>query len=364
MLALHLTGVIGPRRLKAARTAFPDLADLFGATEEALSELPDWTPSCARKVLGIQDGERSLAVERELEEAAAHGIEALLEEDPAYPAPFRDLYDPPFVLWRWGGSRDADAKAIAVIGCRKPSPYGQQAAFRLAQDIARSGYVVVSGLARGIDSTAHLGALQVPGGRTLAFLGSGLLNLYPSENRKLAERIRENGALYSEYPLRAKPMAMHFPQRNRLISAASRGVLVVEANMDSGSFITVDHANDQGRPVFAVPGPITHAQSEGTHALIQQGAKLVMGVEDIFHELGDLRAGAVARDRSAVRTPPIGSLTGEEEALLGKLDMTPRPIDVLAREAGIEARRLNEMLLSMEMKGWVRQAPGHCYFRL
>lgn len=305
-LALHLTGVIGPRRLKAAKDAFSNLEDVFGSPEEKLQELPDWTPSCAKKVLALRNpAERAKA---ELEEAAHRGIHLYVEGDDGFPAVFQNLYDPPFVLWVRGQLLKEDENAIAVIGCRRPSPYGKHAALHLSEGIAGAGYTVVSGLARGIDSLAHRGALKHPQGRTLAFLGSGLLNLYPPENGDLAEEITQRGAVLSEYPLRAKPLALHFPQRNRLISGWSRGVLVVEAAKDSGSFITVDHALEQGRPVFAVPGPIDHPQSEGTHALIQQGARLVTGVEDIFHELGDLRAEILfkAQDGSG-KVPGIGN---------------------------------------------------------
>lgn len=363
LLALHLTGVIGPRRLKSAREAFENLEDILGASEETLSNLPDWTISSARKVLTFHDPLQR--VEKELEEARSNGIEALLEGEEGFPLVFENLYDPPFVLWRKGECRAEDEKSIAVIGCRKPSVYGKQAAFRLAEDIVKAGYTVISGLARGIDSIAHQGALKFPKGRTIAFLGSGLLNLYPPENRKLADQIMERGALFSEYPLRAKPLALHFPQRNRLISGAAKGVLVVEAKKDSGSFITVDHAIDQGKPVFAVPGPIHHAGSEGTHALIQQGAKLVTGVTDIFHELQDMRAETVFRSRShSSPAVAVETLAEEEKLLLEKLGYTPTHVDALARESRMPLRRLNELLLELEMKGLVQQAPGHCYFKM
>ncbi len=364
LLALHLTGVIGPRRLKSARDAFPDISDIFGATEEQLSRLPDWTAPCAQKVQSLKDPFRR--VEQELEKAEAQGITALVEGNPEFPKAFEHLYDPPFVLWRIGNYLPEDENAIAVIGCRKPSAYGKQAALRLSEDIVKAGYTVVSGLARGIDSLAHQGALNYPKGRTIAFLGSGLLNLYPPENKKLAREIIERGAIFSEYPLMSKPLALHFPQRNRLISGASKGVLVVEAKKDSGSFITVDHAIDQGKPVFAVPGPITHTESEGAHALIQQGAKLVMGVEDIFHELQDRRAETVFKARKTGTGNPVSreSLTEEENKILEKLTYSPVHVDILTRETQMVLRRLNELLLTLEMKGLIQQAPGHSYFKI
>jgi DNA processing protein len=289
-----------------------------------------------------------------------------VEGDSDFPSVFQNLYDPPFVLWAKGELFKEDENAIAIIGCRRPTPYGKHAALHLAEGVARAGYTVVSGLARGIDSLAHRGALKHSVGRTLAFLGSGLLNMYPPENRELAEEITHRGAVLSEYPLHAKPLALHFPQRNRLISGASRGVLVVEANKDSGSFITVDHALEQGRPVFAVPGPIDHPQSEGTHALIQQGARLVTGVEDIFHELGDLRAETLFKSGGGKgRVPPNKELlSAEEQNLLEKMSHEPLHVDQLARETQSDLRKLNELLLFLEMKGFVQQTPGHCYFKL
>lgn len=364
LLALHLTGVIGPRRLKSAREAFPRLEDVFGAKEERLQELPDWTQPCTKKVLSLANP--AGRAEKELEEAARTGIRVFVAGDTDFPAVFENLYDPPFVLWTKGELLKEDENALAIIGCRRPTPYGKHAALHLAEGVARAGYTVVSGLARGIDSLAHRGALKHPQGRTLAFLGSGLLNMYPPENGELAEEITQRGAVLSEYPLHAKPMALHFPQRNRLISGAARGVLVVEARKDSGSFITVDHALEQGRPVFAVPGPIDHPQSEGTHTLIQQGAQLVTGVEDIFHELGDLRAETLFKSSGGTsRVPPNKELlSADEQNLLEKMTYEPRHVDQLARETQSDLRKLNELLLFLEMKGFVQQTPGHCYFKL
>lgn len=362
LLALHLSGVVGPRRLKSLSDKFHDLSDVFGASEDVLGNLKDWTLASAKKVLALEHpAER---VERELARAEAQKISALVHGDNGFPTVFTDLYDPPFVLWKAGEYLPEDEKGIAVIGCRKPSLYGKQAALKLGEDITRAGYTVISGLARGIDSIAHQGALKFSKGRTIAFLGSGLLNLYPPENKKLALEIVSRGAIFSEYPLNAKPLAMHFPQRNRLISGASRGVLVVEANKDSGSFITVEHALDQGKPVFAVPGPIHQKQSEGAHALIQQGAKLVTSVEDIFHDLQDTHARTVFKSRMLATAPSVDGLNLEEKTILEQLAYEPVHIDALARSTGANPRRLNELLLSLELQGFVQQAPGHCYFRV
>jgi len=362
LLALHLTGVVGPRRLAAARAAFRDLESIFGSTAERLASLPDWNPGCAAKVLALEDPARD--VENEMERARQAGVRVLVDGDPDFPSVFKDLYDPPFVLWMRGTYLQADEKALAVVGCRKPSVYGLQVSNRLSEALARGGYTIVSGLARGIDSAAHRGALSVKGGRTLAFMGSGFLQIYPPENVELADRIAGSGAVFSEYPLDSKPLALHFPQRNRLISGAAKGVLVVEAEEDSGSLITVDHALEQGRTVFAVPGPIHQEQSKGTHALIREGAKLVMDANDVFRELGDPAASAVVRARKSPASFRVADLTEEESLLMDNLSFEPMHLDALARETGMPARRLSELLLVLEKKGCVSQAPGHCYFRL
>lgn len=362
LLALHLTGVVGPRRLLSAKKKYRDLWDVFGAEEESLSQLPDWNPSCARKVLSL--GHPLERVQRELHEGEQMGAHAWVEGDEDFPKVFEGLYDPPFVLWRKGDYRPEDEKAIAVVGCRHPTVYGALAAKELAGQIASYGYTVVSGLARGIDTAAHSGALELRTGRTLAFLGSGLGDVYPPENKALAERIVERGAVLSEYPLAARPLALHFPQRNRLISGASRGVLVVEAGEGSGSLITVDHALEQGKTVFAVPGPIHAPQSQGTLELIRQGAKLAARAEDILLELGELVSEPVRDSRTMGGRPkPTAPLTEEEAGLIEFLTCSPIHLDGLARESGLPARRLNEMMLVLEMKGYVRQVPGNQFVR-
>jgi DNA processing protein len=360
LLALHLTGVVGPRRLRSVLDSFSDPSEAFRVKQDRLAQLKDWTTSSAAKVAAFVDPAGQVA--RELDRAQKNAITVLVAGDMDFPHVFSTIYDPPFVLWRKGNYLEQDRKAVAVVGCRRPSAYGKQAAQRLSADLARMGYTVVSGMARGIDSAAHGGALSVPKGRTVAFLGSGFLQMYPPENAALAERIAANGAVFTEYPPDSKPLSLHFPQRNRLISGASLGVLVVEAQEDSGSLITVDHALDQGRTVFAVPGPIHQDQSKGTHALIRDGAKLVMEVGDILRELGD-PAAVVASSRRVATVRPVEQWTPEESILMDHLSFAPVHVDALVRNTGMPTRRVSELLLILEMKGAVSQAPGHCYFK-
>jgi len=205
-------------------------------------------------------------------------------DDKQYPVNLKYIYDSPSVLYTKGEILPEDGLAVAIVGTRGPSVYGTQTAQRLAGECARKGITVISGLAKGIDTAAHKGALKA-GGRTIAVLGSGFLNLYPAQNRGLAEEISKNGAVISEFPMNAEPLRRNFPRRNRIISGLSLAVIVVEAAAKSGSLITADCALEQGREVFAVPGIVRSVTSQGTHQLLRQGAKLVETIDDILEEL-------------------------------------------------------------------------------
>ena len=228
----------------------------------------------------VQQG-RAFAREIERLQATEISVTTLGEAD--YPEALRWIPEPPPVLYIWGTLRHEDSLAVAVVGSRKPSPYGQLAAQRLSTELAQYGFTVVSGLARGVDSLAHQGALQA-GGRTIAVLGSGINVVYPPEHRRLYEAIRDQGAVVSEFPFDTKPDRWNFPRRNRIISGLTLGTLVVEASDQSGSLHTARHALEQGREVFAVPGRIDVPSSRGTNNLIKRGAKLVEGIDDILEE--------------------------------------------------------------------------------
>ena len=247
-----------------------------------------------------------------------------------------------------------------VIPHAGPSLYGLQSAERLAYDLALRGVTIVSGLARGIDGAAHQGALNASG-RTLAVLGCGLSRMYPTEHARLAEQIAAHGALLSEYPMDTQPMPYNFPRRNRLISGLSRGVVVVEASHRSGALITADCALEQGREVFAVPGPMTSATSHGTHRLIKEGARLVTSVQDILEELGliPLEASCPTPDGGApVRLPDA------ERKIFDALDeRDPRYIDEVAQQSGVGMPTLASALLQLELKQLIRQLPGRQFIR-
>jgi DNA processing protein len=240
-----------------------------------------------------------------------------------------------------------------MVGMRDASQYGERVAFEMAAELATLGAVVVSGVAAGIDRAAHLGALKVPGGLTVGVLGNGFHHVYPAANRRLYRQVADHGCLMSEYPPDVAPEKGYFPLRNRIISGLSRGVVVVEAKRKSGSLITVDHALEQGRQVFAVPGPIDAPGSEGPHDLIRQGARLTSGVADILEELGWVVPKAPAAKKHS--DDPL------EQSVLDALAEGPRSIDGVASQTGLGAASLGGLLTVMELKGLVRSLPGQRY---
>ncbi len=302
----------------------------------------------------------------EITRAQAAGCTIVTCLDEGYPEVLRSIPDPPPVLYLKGTWVPEDVTAVAIVGSRHASLYGQQTAQQLACELAARGVTVVSGFARGIDAAAHRGALQA-NGRTLAVWGSGLDRLYPPEHRELAEQIVQRGALISEYPMGSLPIAYHFPQRNRLISGLSLGVVVVEAAHRSGALITVGCALEQGREVFAVPGHIDTLTSQGTHDLLKDGARLVTSVEDILEELR-LRPIANVETvdqpiREAISTPQ--GVDEEEQQLLTHLQAQgPRDVDTLVGATGLSASRCVSTLLQLELKHLVKQLPGKRFVRV
>ena len=272
--------------------------------------------------------------------------------DASYPAGLREIHDPPAFLFVAGDIHPDDELAVAVVGSRSCSTYGRQMTSRLCEALASLGVVVISGLARGIDAEAHQASLRA-GGRTIAVMGSGIDVVYPAEHHGLFRAIVERGAVMTEFFMGTTPEAENFPSRNRIISGLAMGTLVVEATERSGSLITAQYATEQGREVFAVPGPVG-ARSRGPHQLIKQGAKLTERVEDIIEEIAP-RLLAQAGQRSPV---PADVPTDMEQRLLECMSEEPQHIDPIINRAGLTAPQALELLLSLEIKGWVRQLPG------
>jgi DNA processing protein len=260
-----------------------------------------------------------------------------------------------------GELKSGDKFAVSIVGSRKTTPYGRWFTERVSQDLARYGVTIVSGMARGIDSFAHGGAIS-GGGRTIAVLGCGVDVIYPSENRNLFAKIIDHGAILSEFPMGSPPEAGHFPRRNRIISGLSIGVVVVQANEKSGSLITANYALEQGREVFAVPGNVGTESSRGTHRLIKEGAKLVESSEDILEEIIPQwkREGEATQK---VEAAPKPDLTHEEKSVFELLGETPLHIDAIIRESRLDAGKVSSLLLDLELKGLVSQWAGKGFSR-
>lgn len=302
----------------------------------------------ARSVRAIVAARPALDLDAEMERLERSGVRAVPQDDPLFPRRLREIYDSPPVLYVRGSYVPGDEWALAVVGTRRPTMYGREVTERLTADLVRNGITVVSGLARGIDTIAHRAALAA-GGRTVAVLASGVDIIYPPENRRLAEEIAERGALVCDYPLGTKPRAEHFPRRNRIMSGLALGTLVIEAAENSGALITARMALEQDREVFAVPGSILSPASTGANRLIRDGAKAVLGVEDILEEL----------NLSAIpRQLPLTELAPEDETeslILKHLAQGPAHIDDLCRASALPISTLSSTLTLMELKGMVSQ---------
>lgn len=285
--------------------------------------------------------------------------------DDGYPVWLRAISSPPDVLYCDGRIEPRDRQAIAIVGSRQATPYGLRMTETLARELSGAGFTIVSGLARGIDAAAHRAALEA-GGRTIAVLGCGLDITYPPEHGRLREEVAANGAVVTEFPAGTPPKPSHFPQRNRIISGLSLGVVVVEAAEDSGSLITARFALEQGREVFAVPGSIDAPLSRGPHGLIKQGAKLVETVDDIVEDLlPQLETTGILKRRPGLpKAGELPNLSPEERLLIDQMSREPLHLDDLTERSGLTPAGVAGILLGLELKAVVRQLPGQRYYRL
>ncbi|MHB9130542.1 MAG: DNA-processing protein DprA [Armatimonadota bacterium] len=382
--------------------AFQQPEAIFAATPREWTARARVTASGCARLLDAANRDHA----GELARLQRLGIRLIPYYDPGYPTRLRTIPDPPCVLFVKGELLPEDDRAIAIVGSRRASPYGRHVAAELAAGLAQRGLIVVSGMAIGTDTAAHEGCLRA-GGRTIAVLGSGVDVIYPPENTTLYERIAAQGAVISENPPGAPPSRISFPIRNRIISGLSLGVIVVEASEKSGALITVDHALEQGREVFAVPGSVNSTQSRGTHHLLRDGARLVESVDDVLEDLplptfckrdlpplegprwtetDDAAAMPVIEQRPPAAkprrsTPPIVKCTPalpetpspspvasivlpEEEAVLRLLSTTATHVDAMIEKSGLSAAQVNAVLLTLELKGMIQRRPGNLYVRL
>ena len=351
---LSLVSGVGPLLRKALLDRFGSATAVLAATKGELQGVDGIGPKISASILAAHD---EIDPEGELQLAAEHGIDVLTESSKEYPRPLRQIHDPPGVLFRRGKADPQDEMAVAIVGTRHATRYGLAQAERLAASLARTGFTVVSGLARGIDAAAHRGAMAA-GGRTIAVLGSGLLEMYPPEHEKLAEEVVASGYLLSESPPRMKPLSGAFPQRNRIISGLSVGTIVVEAADRSGALITARHAYEQGREVFAVPGPIDSRVSHGCHSLIKDGAKLVESIDDVLAELGPLAENIQRDDGTTIASPAELLLNEIEQQVLAAIDGSATSVDVVAKSSGLPIHRVLSTISVLEMRRLVRRISG------
>jgi len=355
LLALNMVPNLGPVRLRK-------LVEVLGSPEAVLSarrsDLEQVEGLTQPAVDSILSWESKIDLSGELARVRDFGASVLTRDDEAYPRLLREIHDPPTVLYVWGGVQLRDQHAIGVVGSRRTTHYGLECAKRLSYQIAYSGMTVVSGLARGIDTAAHQGALAAKG-RTIAVLGTGLNHLYPTENRALAEKIASSGAVVTEFPMDTTPDRQTFPMRNRIISGWSFGLLVVEAGVNSGALISASQAADQGRSLYAVRGPIDRPTSHGTNRLIQQGAKLVLSVDDILEDFQTLFPKPPQLNPSL---PP--DLAGDLLRVYESISTTETSIDTIIDRSALPAGAATAALLQLEMRRLVKQLPGKYFIKL
>ena len=355
-IALNMIPGVGPVRIRRWAEHVGSVEGILDAPETELLKVGGAGPEAVRKLV---EGRRKVDPDAELQRAERLGVTVLTPALPEYPAPLRRIYDPPPVLYVRGELAALKRDAVAIVGTRRPSLYGQETARRFAFDLAHMGLTVVSGLALGVDAEAHRGALQA-NGMTVAVIGAALDKLAPVENRGLARSIVEGGgAVISEFPLGRGADRTTFPMRNRVVSGLSRGVLVIEAGPRSGTLITADQALEQGRSVMAVPGRIDSVASRGCHRLLKAGAALVESLDDVLEEISQLTGlKKVASADSGSETVARAVLTDDEQRILDAVGGGEVAIDALIRQTGIAAGSVGALLVGLELKRCIRMLPG------
>lgn len=354
VLRLNLVPGLGPRTYQHLLEQFGSPRGILNATVSQLQQVKNVGPKLAMSM--VTHGTEAAAKE-ELSKAQAAGISLLVRGTPSYPDSLARIPDPPTVLYCRGSLVEADALAVAVVGSRHCTQYGRQQANRLAQGLARMGITIVSGLARGIDAEAHRGALEA-GGRTIAVCATGMNTVYPPEHVELADEVAKQGCLLTESPMDQQPKSGLFPQRNRIISGLSLGVVLIEAGRGSGALHTARHAMEQNRENFALPGRVDSEASLGCLDLIRDGATLIRGVEDVLEALGPLVAPVRRTEKEVVRQPVELALSDQERLILNLVSAESTAVDDVIRQAAIEASRVLSTLTVLEMKRLVKRLPG------
>lgn len=356
-LALNLVPNLGPVRLRRLLEVFETPQKVLTARAAELRSVDGIGQELATTIAAW---EQHVDLPGELKKVEEFGARVITQSSPEYPPDLLQIHNPPILLYVWGTLTERDHRAVSVVGSRKTSHYGLESAKKLSYQLAFAGLTVVSGLARGIDTAAHQGALAAQG-RTVAVIGSGLMDLYPPENLALAEKIAESGAIVSEFPMTFPPDRKTFPYRNRIVAGWGSGLLVVEAGLKSGALITASQAIEQGRMVYAVPGQIDRPTSMGSNRLIQQGAKLVMSASDILDDLNTLFP--QLNPPPALSAPP-STLSENEQKILAAVDSSETPLDCIVAKSGLPTPKVSSTLLALEMKRLVKLLPGQLYVKL
>jgi DNA processing protein len=383
LLRIALVPRIGAARLGALLTHFGSPERVLAAPAAQIAAVQGFGPDLARRVGAAAEPRMAVAADRALEIMERARAVAITPADLAYPEVFRRLPDAPYLVFASGRLDLLDALGVGIVGTRNPTPYGRNAAKTLSRDLVQAGFPIISGMARGIDAIAHQAALD-GGGRTVGVLGHGIEQVYPAENRALFERMRVEGLLLTEFLPGEKPQPGNFPRRNRLIAALSRGIVVVEMALASGAQHTVNFALEQGRDVFAVPGPIGSAMSEGTNQLIKEGARVATSAADIVEELAGVGAATAGPFRQSPRREAGAQLsfatqdaaatdaaeqvldgaTAEEVQVFRVLSVEPKHVDELSAAADLRSDRLLATLLGLELRGAVEALPGKRFRRV
>lgn len=356
LVSLNMVPEIGSIRLGRMLKFFGKPENILKAPAEKLIAVSGIGGQIAQQITSFkkEDLDKELALAKKL------GLKIITQDDADYPENLKNIYDPPIVLYIKGELKQEDKYAMAIVGSRRASFYGLNSAEKFAYELSEKGFTIVSGMARGIDTYAHRGALK-QGGRTIAVMGSGFNHIYPSENKGLAEKIAKNGAVISEFPINAEPFKQNFPQRNRVISGLSLGVLVVEAARNSGALITADFGLEQGRDVFALPGKVDSQTSFGTNGLIKQGAKLVSCAEDILEEFNCLKE--QAKKDKVEKTDKSDAVDGEEGQIYDLISSQSVHLDELLEKTNLDIPRISDILLKLQLKKLIKQLPGKQFAR-
>jgi len=357
IIALNMLPKIGPVKVRRLLEQFGTADSILKKPANQLTQVSGIGNETAKIIV---DWESHIDLAAELNEVKNRDLKIVIESDDDYPAPLRNMYDPPLALYVWGNLSSKDNHAVSMVGSRKATDYGRETARKLALQLSSSGYTIISGMALGIDTYSHEGAIAAKG-RTIAVIGSGLGQIYPPGNMALAEKIASNGAVVSEFPLSTMPDKKTFPMRNRIVAAWGEALVVVECPKWSGSMITANLATEMGRPIYAVPGPIDRPTSEGCNFLIREGATLLSKAEDLLEDFSQLPLGDAPPLFDEISPTTLPDLSEDEEKVYGCLSAEDISLDRLIEQTKMPLPKLLPSLLKLEMKKLIRQLPGPRY---